>query len=168
MTNKINVGGQIFASNDVALPDDRIFRDAWEMDGPVIVENLTKSKKIAEQMVKETHAEFLALLTEGATTEERDTWHPKQLAATAHKDGSADADQTSMLQFEAGLTGETLDELSDNILTKAKRYRKLAGLASGHRRATMILINAATTAREVISIMEIAKTKAEALAASIG
>jgi len=51
-------GNQANSSN-VTIPSDRLFRDSWVLNGPVIEEDLTKAKEIFRDKIREVRKELL-------------------------------------------------------------------------------------------------------------
>jgi len=117
--------------------------------------------------IDEAHSEILEFLTGNATAAERDTWETKEQAAIAYVAGTADAIQTSMIETEAGLTGELPADLAANILANAAAFKSFIGLASGIRRKGRNAVIAATTEAEVHTILVNLSDEADAALAQV-
>ena len=97
-------------------------------------------------------------------------WVKKEAAARASIAGTAVAAQTAMLTAEATLTGETVAVLADKIVDRADLYSTAVALISGHRRATIALIDAlgaAPTQAQLDAVLAAAKTQGEAALAAL-
>ena len=81
--------------------------------------------------------------------------------------GTATANDLSMLNAEAGLTGETLDDLAASILANAAMFRVIVGKIAGFRRQTKAALEAATP-EQYPAILTAAKAAALADAAAMG
>lgn len=109
-----------------------------------------------EETLRETdraHSRILNMLTGGASIEERDTWQPKALAAQGLLDGTATAQQVSMIETEASMLGLTTEQLAGIIVAKSNAYFSIIGVASGIRTKTRAGIKAATSIDEVNAIV---------------
>jgi hypothetical protein len=100
----------------------------------ISVETTDRVKQSILASIADQHSRFLRLATENATTEERDTWQAKALAAEAFLDGNASEPQKEMLSLEIGFTNEAIQELCSKIIDKQKRYLALVGAAAGLKR----------------------------------
>ncbi|PKP71843.1 MAG: hypothetical protein CVT82_00280 [Alphaproteobacteria bacterium HGW-Alphaproteobacteria-4] len=112
--------------------------------------------------------DFMGRFTADTPLDERLSWDAKEAAARAHIAGTADAAQVELLQAEAALTGETVDNLSLLILANAELFRQIVGRVSGLRRVTRDAINAAETPEAVQAVLDVAKAQALAMAAALG
>ena len=52
-TNIIDKDGKSIDASTATVPSDRHFRNAWTLDGKVITEDLTESKKIFQDKIRE-------------------------------------------------------------------------------------------------------------------
>ncbi|GHE88248.1 hypothetical protein GCM10016455_05480 [Aliiroseovarius zhejiangensis] len=110
---------------------------------------------------------FMASQAGGAPLHEQMTWAEKDAAARAYLQSAATAEQQALLQGEADLTGETLTELAQEIVTNAARFQAIAVRASGLRRKTTDLLKAVTDPHDYEGILLTAKAQAETLLASL-
>ena len=78
-------------------------------------------------------------MTDNVTAEERDTWQAKALVPGYSSVNSIPIQQ-EMLDSEAQLTGEDVNELVAKILTKYTAYQKLIGFHAGLKRKMRIRI----------------------------
>ena len=53
-TTSIQIGDNSIASTDATVPTDRMFRDAWVLDGTVITEDVDAARAIFKDKVRET------------------------------------------------------------------------------------------------------------------
>ena len=51
-TNIIDKDGKSIDASTATVPSDRHFRNAWTLDGKVITEDLTESKKIFQDKIR--------------------------------------------------------------------------------------------------------------------
>ncbi len=103
--------------------------------------------------IDRVHATFLRRATGNATTEERDTWQAKALAAEAFLSNTASKAQKAGLKAEADLIGVTPKQLATTIRSRADAYIVLLGKASGWRRAATAGIDAAETDEAVLAAL---------------
>lgn len=89
----------------------------------------------AERQVGDVHRVLLADLTGRKPAEERDTWAPKEAAARAYLDGTANATDTAMIEAEAAGDGITGTELAQIVVSKADAFKAVVGEAGAIRRA---------------------------------
>ena len=59
-TNIVDKDGNSIAAADATVPSDRHFRDAWSLSGSTITEDLTASKVIFKDKVREARTPLLA------------------------------------------------------------------------------------------------------------
>ena len=59
-TNIVDKDGNSIAAADATVPSDRLFRDAWTLSGSTITEDLTASKLIFKDKVREARTPLLA------------------------------------------------------------------------------------------------------------
>ena len=59
-TNIIDKDGKSIDASTATVPSDRHFRNAWTLDGKVITEDLTESKKIFQDKIREVRTPLLA------------------------------------------------------------------------------------------------------------
>jgi hypothetical protein len=77
--------------------------------------------------------------------------------------------QKLLLQSEADITGESLEELSRKIIVRADGFRVAAGTIAGLRRKTVQMIDEAATVAEVEALLRAFKPEAdEALKRALG
>ncbi|MDP4033640.1 MAG: hypothetical protein Q8P60_12455 [Pseudorhodobacter sp.] len=112
--------------------------------------------------------DFTAIFTVDTPADERLSWDAKEAAAAAQIAGNADPRQVALLADEATITGETVDNLALLILANADLYRAVIARVSGLRRTTRVAINAAESPEAVQAVLDAAKARALALAASLG
>lgn len=112
--------------------------------------------------------EFTAGVTGPVPKDEKLSWDAKEAAAKAHLAGTADAEQTALLQGEADLTGESLNDLSTAIITKATTFRAVVGKVAGLRRAMTTAIDAESDPYGYETILNNGKAQALAMAAALG
>ena len=58
-TNIIDKDGNSIVASDATVPSDRHFRNAWSLSGTVITEDLTASKVIFKDKIREVRKELL-------------------------------------------------------------------------------------------------------------
>lgn len=107
---------------------------------------------------------FLAKFTAGVPEAEVASWPVKAERARQHLGGAPQA----MIAAEAALTGEDAKALAQKIAAKAAAYEAIIARTTGLRRATEAAIAAAQTPEAVAAILQGARAKAEAMAASLG
>ena len=59
-TNIVDKDGNSIAASDATVPSDRHFRNAWTLSGKTISEDLTASKKIFQDKIREVRTPLLA------------------------------------------------------------------------------------------------------------
>jgi len=59
-TNIIDKDGNSIVASDATVPSDRLFRNAWSLSGSTITEDLTASKVIFKDKIREVRAPLLA------------------------------------------------------------------------------------------------------------
>ena len=125
-------------------------------------EKLKIAKDSAIANVIKTHAELLSKLTGSVTSEERDTWPEKVLAAKESiAVGSPTEDAKTLFKREASALGQTIIQRCQRSLQLRAAYLNLVGLASGLKTELEIVINAATTPEQVDAIMHQAKIQVD-------
>ena len=112
---------------------------------------LEDSKLAGIKRVENLFRTDMRKLTQNASPEERDTWSAKEGAARLLIANHSDVDP--MLQAEADLTGESVDDLAVSIVAKADAYRLAAGSISGRKRRDIQMIQSAATVEEVNTIV---------------
>ena len=58
-TNIMDKDGNIIAASDATVPSDRHFRNAWSLSGKTITEDLTASKVIFKDKIREVRKPLL-------------------------------------------------------------------------------------------------------------
>jgi len=94
---------------------------------------------------------------------ERLSWGPKQDAAKACQAGTATSDQIAMLEAEAAVTGESLDDLIVTILDAAAAYHTASGTIAGLRRTIAAELDACADIPAINTILATAEQKIAAL-----
>ena len=96
-TNIVDKDGNSIAAADATVPSDRHFRNAWSLSGKTITEDLTESKKIFQDKIREARTPLLAAedvvymkALEGADTD-------AQAASVAKKKALRDAPAASAI-----------------------------------------------------------------------
>jgi len=59
-TNIIDKDGNSIVASDATVPSNRLFRNAWSLSGSTITEDLTASKVIFKDKIREVRAPLLA------------------------------------------------------------------------------------------------------------
>ena len=59
-TNIVDKDGNSIAAADATVPSDRHFRNAWSLSGSTITEDITESKKIFQDKIREVRNPLLA------------------------------------------------------------------------------------------------------------
>ena len=59
-TNIVDKDGNTIAASDATVPSDRHFRNAWSLSGKTITEDLTASKGIFKDKIREVRTPLLA------------------------------------------------------------------------------------------------------------
>ena len=59
-TNIIDKDGNSIDASDATIPSNRLFRNAWSLSGTVITEDLTASKVIFKDKIREVRTPLLA------------------------------------------------------------------------------------------------------------
>jgi len=59
-TNIVDKDGNSIVASDATVPSDRLFRNAWSLSGSTITEDLTASKVIFKEKVREARTPLLA------------------------------------------------------------------------------------------------------------
>ena len=126
-------------------------RTAGDKDG----ETLSSAQQSARHTMLVALSKAADAITGPVPQAERDSWATKESAARDWVAGTASPHQIAMLDAECGITGETKDELSANINTKADAFTSFASTMSGLRRNTTTAIDLATTPDEAQSAIEL-------------
>ena len=115
---------------------------------------------------------FINDLTKQITSQypaaEVSAWPSKAEAARAVIAGTARADQTTLIQDEADLTGATLTDQAAAIVAKAEMFEAIVAKVSGLRQATDAWLVEATTSAEREAVLDAAQAQAVTLAAAYG
>ena len=121
---------------------------------------------------KETMVAWINDLTRAITgpvpEDEKLDWPTKEAAARAFIAGTATAEQTAKITFEASKPGETPADLAAKIVAKADLYRAVVSEISRLRRATDNALEAATMPEEYTQILADAQAQAISAAAALG
>lgn len=154
--------------------------EEWDVDwtNNVITYNAAKSaealaalKLEAKRKVAARADAFAEMITGTIPRSEIASWPSKEVAAEAHQAQTATARQTAMLQAEANLTGETLDELAAKILANSTVYNPATGMIAGQRRTVTAAIDALTDIdtfhADVAAIFATAEAQSQALLAQL-
>ncbi|MEL7513677.1 MAG: hypothetical protein AAGK03_03620 [Pseudomonadota bacterium] len=99
---------------------------------------------------------------------ERLAFSAKEAAARAYVAGSATAEETSMIEGEAALTGEAPADLAGYIIMRADIYRKVIAYLSGLRRKLSAQLDAAPDAYQFETLFLAAQGEAAAWVTSEG
>ena len=149
------------------------YRDlmAWIAAGGEVVDALEPlaypTQADAERAMTEWADAFALQITGIRPDAEKLSWSDKEKAAEHYQAGTATANDLAMLQAEAGLTSETLDDLAASILANAALFRVVVGKIAGFRRQTKAALEAATP-EQYPAILTAAKAAALADAAAMG
>lgn len=139
---KVYVNGKLeiasIENGDVAATVEML-REMYGDDANIVI---APSLEEAKAEANEIHANALKTLTGDASTEERDTWERKAIAAEAFLKGQVNAAQTAMLATEAELAGRTPEALAMTIKVKSIIFQKMIGFAAGMRSRAHALIDA--------------------------
>lgn len=135
-------------------------------------DELSAYKSFFTQQVAEFEAEqrdrFLGNVHHSVIAE----WREKGPAAIAHLSGAASAEQTAVLQGEASMTGETIDDLAAIIAPRYQAYLTIGPKITGMRRNVTKLVNAAETPEAVEAVFDAAmaqaRTAADQIAQALG
>lgn len=136
--------------------------------GPLPEELLADAKTDGIARMLAWAGDFMARFTADTPADERLSWDAKEQAARAQVAGTADAQQVALLEAEATITGETVDNLALLILANAELFRAVVGRVSGLRRVTRDAIMAAQTPESVQAVLDAAQEQALAMAADLG
>ena len=103
-TNIVDKDGNSIAAADATVPSDRLFRDAWTLSGSTITEDLTASKLIFKDKVREARTPLLAAedVIYMKALEDADT--DAQAASAAKKKKLRDAPAASAITNAANIT----------------------------------------------------------------
>ncbi|MCD9148526.1 hypothetical protein [Pseudophaeobacter flagellatus] len=122
--------------------------------------NITTAQDQAVEELAQAKAASLAEALDRLTTSasaitgrvpqaERDSWATKAVAARAYLASAASVEQVAMLQAEAAITGEEIEDLAAAIVAMADAYAGIAAQLAGLRRKTRTAIEAALTPAQV-------------------
>ena len=102
-TNIIDKDGNSIVASDATVPSDRLFRNAWSLSGSTITEDLTASKLIFKDKIREVRTPLLAAedvvymkALEGADTD-------AQAASVTKKNALRDAPAASAIANAANI-----------------------------------------------------------------
>ena len=132
---------------EILISTDEDLEIGWVQDGsgykPPLLSH-EDQRKVALARVDKEHANYLVMLSGGATVAERDTWKVKEEAARAFEAGTASAGQAAMLSAEAQGAGITVAALAATIIAKSEAFLALIGVAAGLRAQGRAAVLAAT------------------------
>lgn len=111
---------------------------------------------------------FLAGIVGNVPADEKLAWPQKEAAAQAVADGVASPAQEALIADEALITGETLADLADLILTKATIFRAVVSRVSGLRRKIEAALEAEPDPFKYEQILEDGRAVALAMAVELG
>jgi hypothetical protein len=115
--------------------------------------------------------ELAATITGPVPETERASWPTKEIAARAYIAGTATQSQINMLAAECSLTGETIEDLAQTIVTNADKYTAIAGIIVGQRRKTMGEIDKLEVGKasqaDLQRVLETARAEALAILANL-
>ena len=112
-------------------------------------ETLANAKTAGTQAVHRAIQAVYDATTAAYPAGEQMTWDKQEAAARAHLAGTATADQTAALTARTDVTGQTLTDLSNDIVTKADQFVALGMALAGIRSVADTAIEAAVTSAEV-------------------
>ena len=102
-TNIVDKDGNSIVASDATVPSDRLFRNAWSLSGSTITEDLTASKLIFKDKIREVRTPLLAAedvvymkALEGADTD-------AQSASVTKKNALRDAPAASAIANAANI-----------------------------------------------------------------
>ena len=102
-TNIVDKDGNSIVASDATVPSDRLFRNAWSLSGSTITEDLTASKLIFKDKIREVRTTLLAAedvvymkALEGADTD-------AQAASVTKKNALRDAPAASAIANAANI-----------------------------------------------------------------
>jgi len=102
-TNIVDKDGNSIVASDATVPSDRLFRNAWSLSGSTITEDLTASKLIFKDKIREVRTPLLAAedivymkALEGADTD-------AQAASVTKKNALRDAPAASAIANAANI-----------------------------------------------------------------
>lgn len=110
---------------------------------------------------------FLQQFTAGAASAEPLAWAKKEDAARAYLANTATADQITMIEVEAGVTGEAPNNLCNLIVGQAGLYTVVIAFTTGLRRKTNTAIDAAVSVDDLPAILSTAQQEAMTKAVSL-
>jgi hypothetical protein len=130
----------------------------------------TKLPLFLDQLKAETRQKIqqLYLITQeqisgGVSKVERDTWLEKAYSSQAILDNTANETQIAIIQSEADITGETIQELAEKIIRKHQRFMSFTGTLSGLKRKYEAQINQSTDAAFVEMALDEMRQQCEQL-----
>jgi hypothetical protein len=103
-TNIVDKDGNSIAASDATVPSDRHFRNAWSLSGKTITEDLTASKVIFKDKIREVRKPLL----EAALLDEEDVVYMKALEA-----GDSSAQAASVAKKKALRDAPAAKAISD-------------------------------------------------------
>ncbi len=162
MKTHVNIGGQVIDQPEI-LPD-RLFRNAWVLDGDVIAIDVDAAKPIARSRLAAMVEAKGNALTAGYSESEMRSWPTKYAAARAYLDDTAAEWQAQMIATEATMRGVPADDLANLVITRGNAFALASAALAGIRGAGDAAITAATTVEQI----DAALSSAEAALAQIG
>ena len=121
------------------------------------------TKQQAQAAVRRIIDQLAAQVTGPVSVSEQVSWPVKAAAAERSLAGMATAEDTAMLQAEIDETGETIDDLANAIVKKAKRYQKISMKLAGLRRKADKRLEKAADASHFEAIVDQAQARADRL-----
>jgi hypothetical protein len=142
-----------FIISETKRPSNKHFlnyKGEWEIDSKNLYVFIEDIRKNTLENLQSKHAEVLRNYTDKVTIEEMLTWPIKLDAAKSIKNGTTTEEQKELLEGEAEITLETIDDLTNKILDKSKKYHNVIGKLSGVLRKYTKLIKNKLTYSEII------------------
>lgn len=138
--------GWIFSNGEFSEPEE-------------ISEPVYKTIEEAKSSLYDLLNNFTFSVTGEYPKDEQASWVVKESAARKFLAGTADLTEVNLLQTEANLTGETLIELSELIVSISNNYRMIIANVTGIRRVAERQFAAVIDANDYWNIIEEARQK---------
>lgn len=140
----------------VPIPTEEDLRSALGNEDEMTQPRLEAIKILAD-MANDASAQIDAAVPRG----EMAAWPVKEASARAFKAGNPESQDHVVLEAEAAMTGESIDELVNAIIAKSEKYRLISGKLAGFRRAYGEKIAKAKSPKEVSQILADAHQSAD-------
>lgn len=148
MKTWIRIDGEDIDASALALPPDRLFREAWKLSGQAVSIDLDRARAIQLERIRAEGERRLGLLTADYGPHERDTWATQTREAEALAgDPSA---PTPFLSALAARRGIDIADMAAIVIERRDLFTQQAAAILGAQQA----LEAAATMAETLEALK--------------